>query len=77
MIKPCKCTGTVEFVHEGCLREWIRTKVERSEAKEIITCELCQAEYNYGQEEMKQFECSQAWVSWKKNRGEMQCYIAL
>lgn len=75
MVRPCRCTGTVEFTHEKCLREWIRTRAEKGE--ERVACELCQTEYSYEQGEAKRFKCSQLLASWQSGGGEMRCYLLL
>jgi hypothetical protein len=51
MISPCKCAGTVKFVHYNCLKEWVKNKVtsritEKGMSyylKDLI-CELCKTE---------------------------------
>ena len=39
LISVCACSGTLEFVHEECIIQWIRTS-HRS------TCEICHERYN-------------------------------
>ncbi|XP_017779369.1 PREDICTED: E3 ubiquitin-protein ligase MARCH8-like [Nicrophorus vespilloides] len=34
LISPCKCTGSLKFVHTACLQQWLTTSKSRS-------CELC------------------------------------
>ena len=48
LISPCKCTGSLQYVHFGCLKEWVHSRVEtRSTAKvrsvywTRLKCELC------------------------------------
>ena len=36
---PCKCKGSIEYIHEECLFEWIKLDPDRS------SCELCKAPY--------------------------------
>ncbi|XP_046698642.1 E3 ubiquitin-protein ligase MARCHF1 [Silurus meridionalis] len=38
LITPCRCTGSLRFVHHACLRQWIKSSNTRC-------CELCQ--YNF------------------------------
>lgn len=42
LISPCKCTGTVRFIHEECLKTW-----QVSQKKDIrhAECELCHCRY--------------------------------
>lgn len=28
-IKPCRCSGSLEYVHEDCLIEWLNTMIQR------------------------------------------------
>lgn len=50
LISPCKCAGSVKFIHMRCLQEWMRSKSE-VKTKGFITrciihqlkCELCKA----------------------------------
>lgn len=37
---PCKCKGSIRFVHEDCLVEWLRVSHKRS-------CELCLTEFEF------------------------------
>lgn len=38
LISPCKCSGTMKFIHEECLKTWILSK---SEDITRSKCELC------------------------------------
>lgn len=44
LIKPCKCSGSSNFVHISCLQEWIRLS-DNPEAKE--KCMECKTMYNF------------------------------
>lgn len=48
LITPCRCAGTMRFIHLNCLKEWLKTKVaSRLSEKGMsyylkdLTCELC------------------------------------
>ena len=43
LINPCKCTGTVRYIHEECLKTW-----QVSQKKDIknAECELCHCKYS-------------------------------
>lgn len=48
LINPCKCSGTMKFIHLLCLRVWLQSKVESRFSSKIsiyklknIECELC------------------------------------
>jgi len=49
LVAPCRCRGSIEHVHLGCLRHWIRSRCS-SEGKRALcyrpqSCELCKAAY--------------------------------
>ena len=39
LVNPCNCKGSMSFVHESCLIQWLN-------AKNIRKCELCQSEFD-------------------------------
>uniref|UniRef100_A0A7S1PIA9 RING-CH-type domain-containing protein n=1 Tax=Alexandrium catenella TaxID=2925 RepID=A0A7S1PIA9_ALECA len=51
LIAPCQCKGSIEYVHLGCLRHWIRGRLNLSDAPggsyfyRPLPCELCKAIY--------------------------------
>lgn len=50
LIAPCRCKGSIEYVHLGCLRHWIRGRLNLSDNSTSfflrqLTCELCKAPY--------------------------------
>jgi len=52
LVKVCKCTGSLEFVHLNCLRQWIQTKLNikynsncLSVTMKTIECELCKTNF--------------------------------
>eukprot|EP00929_Paragymnodinium_shiwhaense_P024308 TRINITY_DN14999_c0_g2_i1.p1 TRINITY_DN14999_c0_g2~~TRINITY_DN14999_c0_g2_i1.p1 ORF type:complete len:433 (+),score=70.96 TRINITY_DN14999_c0_g2_i1:76-1374(+) len=51
LVTPCQCKGSIEYVHLGCLRHWIKGRLNLSEASAScyyfrpLTCELCKAVY--------------------------------
>ena len=42
MITPCRCTGSVKFVHESCLKSWIISQGGNLFQKK---CELCNTDF--------------------------------
>lgn len=42
LLSPCRCTGTVKFVHRNCLRQWI-TITQFDLFK--VNCQLCNSPY--------------------------------
>jgi len=51
LITPCQCKGTIEYVHLGCLRHWIRGRLNLSDQPSgsyfyrPLACELCKTVY--------------------------------
>ena len=48
LISPCHCTGSLQYIHLRCLREWLNSKVTIKKADgytyvswEKLECELC------------------------------------
>ncbi|KAM4697606.1 E3 ubiquitin-protein ligase MARCHF7 isoform 2-T3 [Rhinophrynus dorsalis] len=41
-IEPCKCSGSLQFVHQDCMKKWLHAKINSGSSLEsITTCELC------------------------------------
>mmetsp|Transcript_39976 Transcript_39976/g.70323 ORF Transcript_39976/g.70323 Transcript_39976/m.70323 type:complete len:437 (-) Transcript_39976:199-1509(-) len=50
LITPCQCKGSIEHVHLGCLRHWIKGRLNLSDSStsffyKPLACELCKAVY--------------------------------
>jgi len=51
LIAPCQCKGSIEYVHLGCLRYWIKGRLNLSDNSggtyfyRPLACELCKATY--------------------------------
>jgi E3 ubiquitin-protein ligase DOA10 len=50
-MKLCECSGSIAFVHEACIIEWIETRIvceENCLIESIPTplCEICKTSYN-------------------------------
>jgi len=48
LISPCKCTGSVKYVHLKCMQNWVKSKLNMKQNRNIVTimwknlnCELC------------------------------------
>ncbi|XP_064380595.1 probable E3 ubiquitin-protein ligase MARCHF10 isoform X4 [Dromaius novaehollandiae] len=42
LLEPCGCVGSLQFVHENCLKRWLEAKIESGADLEAVkTCELC------------------------------------
>jgi len=52
LITPCKCTGSVKYIHVSCLGEWLEGKKHQKETEGVnsyiwkgLECEICKALY--------------------------------
>ncbi|XP_033972642.1 E3 ubiquitin-protein ligase MARCH7 [Trematomus bernacchii] len=42
LIQPCRCIGSLQFVHQDCIKRWLRSKIgSGTNLEAIATCELC------------------------------------
>ncbi|NXX96080.1 MARH7 ligase, partial [Centropus bengalensis] len=42
LIAPCKCTGSLQYVHQECMKKWLQSKINSGSSLEAVTtCELC------------------------------------
>ncbi|XP_028258587.1 E3 ubiquitin-protein ligase MARCHF7 [Parambassis ranga] len=42
LIQPCRCTGSLQYVHQECIKRWLRSKIDfGTNLEAITTCELC------------------------------------
>ncbi|XP_053722721.1 E3 ubiquitin-protein ligase MARCH7 [Synchiropus splendidus] len=42
LIQPCCCTGSLQYVHQECIKRWLCCKISSGTALDLITtCELC------------------------------------
>lgn len=45
LISPCKCSGTMQYIHCGCLLKWL--EISNRSNEKPISCELCAHEYTW------------------------------
>jgi len=52
LLTPCKCTGTMGYIHEECFKQWINTFREVKESKfavsyfwKELSCDLCKERF--------------------------------
>jgi hypothetical protein len=45
LISPCSCQGTMRYVHQFCLKQWILNKKQNTTPN--IQCEICQSLFNF------------------------------
>ncbi|XP_071418912.1 E3 ubiquitin-protein ligase MARCHF7 isoform X3 [Pithys albifrons albifrons] len=42
LIEPCKCSGSLQYVHQECMKKWLQSKINSGSSLEAVTtCELC------------------------------------
>ncbi|XP_074835148.1 putative E3 ubiquitin-protein ligase MARCHF10 [Carettochelys insculpta] len=42
LVEPCGCVGSLQFVHQECLKTWLKAKIKSgAELGAVKTCELC------------------------------------
>lgn len=42
LFHPCKCKGSIKYIHESCLMEWISSKnIDISKPGTMATCDIC------------------------------------
>ena len=46
LVTLCECTGSIAYVHEDCILDWIALKMEKSELIEIPKCEICKVKFS-------------------------------
>ncbi|ORX55045.1 hypothetical protein DM01DRAFT_1407093 [Hesseltinella vesiculosa] len=42
LISPCKCSGSIKYVHPGCMRSWRLSLLQVGREKDLYRCTLCQ-----------------------------------
>ncbi|EGR30176.1 hypothetical protein IMG5_139130 [Ichthyophthirius multifiliis] len=53
LVNPCKCTGSMKFVHIQCIQYWVRSKLQNNYSNpncivlltKFFECELCKTKY--------------------------------
>ncbi|KAG7466912.1 hypothetical protein MATL_G00147350 [Megalops atlanticus] len=42
LVEPCRCTGSLRYVHQDCMKKWLRSKISSgSNLDAVTTCEMC------------------------------------
>ncbi|XP_069916609.1 probable E3 ubiquitin-protein ligase MARCHF10 isoform X3 [Oryctolagus cuniculus] len=42
LLQPCGCVGSLRFVHQECLKQWLKVKITSGANREAVnTCEMC------------------------------------
>lgn len=52
LANPCKCAGTMQFIHIKCLQKWLKSKLQVKKTETFtsmimkpLICELCQSQF--------------------------------
>ena len=54
LITPCRCTGSVRYIHLHCLRTWQATQKAQGRSLQSQSCELCGSKYTISQKVLQQ-----------------------
>lgn len=44
-VRPCKCSGSTQWLHQDCLQNWIDEKQKSNQSLTGLNCPLCRTEY--------------------------------
>ena len=67
MVIPCRCTGSIEYAHEHCMKEWVKRRVEQ-EPKKKASCEVCSTPFVYRTANRRHFDCNQLHRHYQKDK---------
>ncbi|XP_069717847.1 E3 ubiquitin-protein ligase MARCHF7 isoform X2 [Phaenicophaeus curvirostris] len=61
LIAPCKCTGSLQYVHQECMKKWLQSKINSGSSLEAVTtCELCKEKLHLNLEDFDVHELYRA-----------------
>lgn len=60
LISPCKCSGSLQYIHEGCLRTWLMSQIQKDSSRMTAACEVCTYNYSFEGKKKLKFTCSRA-----------------
>ncbi|XP_006766540.1 PREDICTED: E3 ubiquitin-protein ligase MARCH7 isoform X5 [Myotis davidii] len=61
LIEPCKCTGSLQYVHQECMKKWLQAKINSGSSLEAVTtCELCKEKLQLNLEDFDVHELHRA-----------------
>ncbi|XP_068101802.1 E3 ubiquitin-protein ligase MARCHF7 isoform X2 [Hyperolius riggenbachi] len=61
LIEPCRCSGSLQYVHQDCMKKWLQAKINSGSSLETITtCELCKEKLSLDLEDFDIEELYQA-----------------
>ncbi|QLG73818.1 hypothetical protein HG535_0F03290 [Zygotorulaspora mrakii] len=48
LFHPCKCKGSIKYIHESCLMEWIASKnIDITKSGTVVNCDICHYPINF------------------------------
>lgn len=64
MISPCECSGSLKFVHQNCLKEWLHTRVVKAseadeDSRQLTDCQICKTAIPVRMQMMRRFRSCQ------------------
>uniref|UniRef100_A0A8C5PU84 RING-type E3 ubiquitin transferase n=1 Tax=Leptobrachium leishanense TaxID=445787 RepID=A0A8C5PU84_9ANUR len=69
-IQPCKCSGSLQYVHQDCMKKWLEAKINSGSSLEMITtCELCKEKLELNLED---FDLQELYRSHANERAEYE-----
>ena len=74
LIKPCACLGSISYVHEKCLAEWIRRK-QQENRKIKVTCEMCGSPFKYTLIATKKLNCNDLITNYEKEKQHYRSFL--
>ncbi|KAM4627010.1 E3 ubiquitin-protein ligase MARCHF7 isoform 2-T3 [Discoglossus pictus] len=69
-IEPCKCAGSLQYVHQDCMKKWLHAKINSGSSLETITtCELCKEKLDLNLED---FDIQELYKAHANERAEYE-----
>lgn len=68
LMEPCRCTGSLQYVHQDCIKKWLRSKISSGTSLEdIATCELCKEQLHLN---IQDFDINQLYKTHERSEYE-------
>ncbi|XP_056392422.1 E3 ubiquitin-protein ligase MARCHF7 isoform X2 [Hyla sarda] len=69
-IEPCKCSGSLQYVHQDCMKKWLHAKIKSGSSLETITtCELCKEKLDL---DLEDFDLQELYRAHANERAEYE-----
>ncbi|XP_075036888.1 E3 ubiquitin-protein ligase MARCHF7-like isoform X1 [Mixophyes fleayi] len=77
-LEPCKCSGSLQYIHQDCMKKWLHTKINSGSSLETITtCELCNEKLELNLEDFDIKKLYRAPANERVRNSWMQRFLAL